>query len=193
MEAGMVTVDNRDLHPLVDRLATHWWLGLIRGIAAIAFGLFALAFPGSAVIILLLLFGIYAFCDGVVALTMAFAGTDDATPTWWLVVTGALGMIAGIAAFGWPELTSKLLLIIMGTWAFLAGIAQIAGAIELRKELQDEWLLLASGIATVIIGLVAIAFPGAAITAVAWAASAYALVFGGLWTALAFRLRRLRG
>lgn len=188
----MVTIDNRERHPLMDRLATHWWLALMRGIAAIAFGVFALAFPGSAVIILLLLFGVYAFCDGVVALSMAFAGTDDTTPTWWLVVVGALGMIAGIAAFGWPELTAKLLLIIMGTWAFLAGIAQVAGALELRKELHNEWLLLASGVATVIVGLLAIAFPGAALAAVAWTAAAYALIFGGLWIAFALRLKRLR-
>jgi uncharacterized membrane protein HdeD (DUF308 family) len=189
----MVTIDNREPHPLVDRLASHWWLVLLRGIGAIMFGAFALAFPGAAIIILLLLFGIYAFCDGVVALSMAFAGSDEASPTWWLVVVGALGMIAGIAAFGWPGLTAQLLLIIMGTWAFLAGVAQIAGAIELRKELRHEWLLLASGLATAIVGLLALAFPGAALVAVAWTAATYAVIFGGLWIALALRLRGLRG
>lgn len=185
------TVEHGPQHPLLDRLAEHWWLVLLRGIAAIVFGALAMVAPGSALLVLLVLFGAYAFCDGVIALSVAFAGNDEGTPTWWLVVIGALGMFAGIVTFGWPDLTGAVLMFTIGGWALLAGVVQIMGAIELRKEIRNEWLLLASGAASVIFGLLVISFPSSAAVTLIWTIAAFALIFGGMWTVLALRLRGL--
>ncbi|WP_336245882.1 DUF308 domain-containing protein [Paracoccus sp. J56] len=45
-------------------MADHWWVPLLRGIAAILFGLMALVWPGLTVYMLLLVFGAYAILTG---------------------------------------------------------------------------------------------------------------------------------
>jgi len=185
------TIEQRPDHPLLDRLAQQWWLVLLRGIAALLFGALAMVAPGSALLALLLLFGAYSFCDGVIALSVAFAGNDEEAPTWWLVSIGVVGMLAGIVIFGWPDLTGAILMTTIGLWAVLAGAVQIMGAFELRKEIESEWLLLASGIASLAFGLAVISFPHTAAVGLMWAIALFALTFGGLWIAFALRLRRI--
>jgi hypothetical protein len=53
-------------------LAENWWL-LLRGIAAITFGLLALLWPGLTLLILVFMWGIYAIVDGIIALWAAIA------------------------------------------------------------------------------------------------------------------------
>ena len=51
--------------------------------------------------------------------------------------------------------------VLMGAgWAIATGVLQIAGAIRLRKEIENEWLLIASGVLSVIFGLILVAQPG---------------------------------
>ena len=49
---------------LLRSLAKSWWLLLLRGIAAIAFGFLAFAWPGLTLLTLTLLWGAYAVFDG---------------------------------------------------------------------------------------------------------------------------------
>ena len=51
--------------PLLRAVARHWWLVLLRGIAAIAFGILAIAWPGVTLLTLIVLYGAYALADGV--------------------------------------------------------------------------------------------------------------------------------
>ena len=53
---------------LRDVLARYWWLILLRGIAAIIFGVLAFVWPGITLVTLVLLFGAYTLVDGVLAL-----------------------------------------------------------------------------------------------------------------------------
>ena len=63
-------------------------------------------------------------------------------PTWWLVVVGLLGIAAGIVTFAWPGITAILLVLFIGAWALVHGIFEIIGAIQLRKEIENEWMLI---------------------------------------------------
>ena len=186
------TADRHQHHPLLERLSANWWLLLARGIAAVAFGVIALIWPGSALLALALLFGLYAFSDGTLAIFAAFArNAEGAAPTWWLIVAGLLSMAAGIITFGWPGMTVAFLVVLMAVWAILAGLVQIMGAFELRKELDNEWLLMIGGAFSIVAGLFVIAFPGIGALGLVTLIAIYALIFGGLWIVLAFRLRSL--
>src|SRR6202043_2545935 len=99
-----------------------WWLLLLRGITAIAFGVLAFIWPGLTFVTLVLLFGAFAIVDGVIALAAAFSGLAKPFPTWWLVVVGLLGIVAGIVTFLWPGLTAILLVLLIGAWALVHGI-----------------------------------------------------------------------
>src|SRR5438046_4050709 len=94
--------------PMLHALAKCWWLLLLRGIAAIVFGVLAFAWPGLTLVTLVLFYGAFALVDGVIALVAAFTGGAKPLPTWWLVVIGLLGIAAGIATFAMPGITAIL-------------------------------------------------------------------------------------
>jgi uncharacterized membrane protein HdeD (DUF308 family) len=83
-------------------LAKSWWLVLLRGIAAIVFGVLAFIWPGLTLLTLVLFYGAYALVDGILALIAAFTGGPKPVPTWWLVIVGLLGIAAGLVTFLWP-------------------------------------------------------------------------------------------
>ena len=52
---------------MVHALAKNWWLLLLRGIAAIIFGVLAFAWPGLTLLTLILFYGAFALVDGALA------------------------------------------------------------------------------------------------------------------------------
>jgi uncharacterized membrane protein HdeD (DUF308 family) len=171
-------------------LSRGWWLILLRGLAGILFGIAAFIWPGLTVLALTFLYGAFAMADGILSLGAALTGRGDASvPTWWLVLVGLLGIAAGVVAFLWPGLTAFALIIMIGAWAVTIGILEIIGAIWLRKEIEDEWLLIAAGLLSLLFGLAILLRPGAGALALAWAIGAFAILFGILHIALALRLK----
>jgi uncharacterized membrane protein HdeD (DUF308 family) len=147
--------------PMLHALAKCWWLLLLRGIAAVLFGLLAFIWPGLTLVTLVLLYGAFALVDGVISLVAAFTGSAKPIPTWWLVVVGLLGIAAGIVTFAWPGITAILLVLFIGAWALVHGIFEIIGAIQLRKEIDNEWMLILGGALSVLFGRIVLIAPGA--------------------------------
>jgi len=165
---------------------------LLRGVVSILFGIAAFVWPGLTVLALTLLYGAFAMADGILSLGAALRGTGDRSiPTWWLVVIGLLGIAAGAVAFLWPGLTAFALVIMIGAWAVTMGVLEIIGAIWLRHEIEDEWLLIAAGILSVLFGAAILLKPGAGALALAWAIGAYAILSGILLVAFSLRLKRV--
>jgi uncharacterized membrane protein HdeD (DUF308 family) len=176
--------------PMLETLAKNWWMVLLRGIAAIVFGVLAFIWPGLTLLTLVILYGAYALVDGVISLVAAFSGGAKPVPTWWLVVGGLAGIVAGILTFVWPGITAFVLIVFIGAWSIVHGIFEIIGAIKLRKEIDNEWWLILAGVLSVIFGIAVLAMPGAGALALIWVIGAYAIVFGILLVGLAFRLRK---
>ena len=65
---------------VLGKLAENWWLLLLRGLAAIAFGVIAFFWPGITLVALTYLFGAYAIVDGVFAIWAAINASGDAGP-----------------------------------------------------------------------------------------------------------------
>ena len=174
-------------------LAENWWLLLLRGLVSIAFGLIAFFWPDITLVALTYLFGIYAILDGVVAIWAAFnAPLGGAGPRWWLGLSGVVSILAGIAAFAYTGMTMQVLLVIIAVWAIIIGLVLIWGAIELRRILDDAWLLGLTGALSIAFGVILIAKPGAGAVALVWTIGWFAIVFGSLYIALAFRLRKFK-
>ena len=176
--------------PMLHALADRWWLLLLRGIIAILFGVLAFIWPGLTLVTLVLMFGAFALVDGAIALGAAFSGAAKPMPTWWLVLVGLLGIAAGIVTFLWPGMSAILLILFIGAWAVAHGIFEIVGAIQLRKEIENEWMLILGGIISVIFGIIVLIAPGAGALALVWWIAIYSIVFGVMFIAFALRLRR---
>jgi len=174
---------------LLHALAKNWWLLLLRGIAAIIFGVLAFAWPGLTLLTLILLYGAYALTDGVIAIIAAIKG-DAPAARWWLAVVGILGIVVGAFTFMLPGMTALILLFTIGGWAIAIGVLQIVGAIRLRNEIDNEWLLILSGVISVLFGVGVVAQPGAGALALVWLIATYAIIAGVLYVGLAFRLKK---
>jgi len=178
---------------MLSSLSRNWWLVLLRGIAAIVFGVLAFVLPGLTLLTLVILYGVYALFDGVVALMAAIWTDGRAGKTgsrWWLAVVGVLGILAGLFTFFWPGITTLVLLVFIGAWSLLNGVFTIVGAIRLRKEIDNEWWLVASGVLSVLFGLGVLIVPGAGALAVVWMIGIYAILFGVLLVGFALKLKK---
>jgi uncharacterized membrane protein HdeD (DUF308 family) len=176
---------------LFDQLANNWGLILLRGLAAILFGFLARFWPGTTLLFLIVLYGFYALSDGILALLAAVVGGTTG-PRWWLVLVGLVGLAAAAATFFYPGLTGLLLLTFIAMWAIVHGAAEIAGAIYLRKEIDNEWLLILGGAASVLFGVLILMRPGTGALALVWLISLFSIFYGVLQVMFAFRLRQHR-
>ena len=171
-------------------LARHWWLFLLRGLISILFGVLAFVWPGITLASLVLVFGAFAFADGVFALVGALRG-GGREPWWLLILEGLVGIGIGIITVVSPGITALALLFYIAIWAIATGVLEIGSAIALRKEIEHEWLLGLSGLASVVFGVLLIARPGAGALTVLWLIGGYAIVFGVLLVMLSLKARRL--
>ena len=170
-------------------LARYWWLILLRGIAAIIFGVLAFIWPGITLVTLVLFWGAFTLVDGILALAHAIMGGDVGS-RWWLALIGVLGVIVGLLTFLMPGVTALVLLVFIATWAIVLGVFQIVGAIRLRKEIDNEWTLGLGGVISVLFGIAMFASPGAGALALVWVIGIYSVVMGVMFVALAFRLKK---
>jgi uncharacterized membrane protein HdeD (DUF308 family) len=176
---------------MLTTVCKRWWVLMARGIAAILFGICAIAWPGITLLYLVILFGIFSIVDGVAALILGFRGEADGTVWWTMVTLGVLAIAAGVAAFAWPGETLLILATIIAISAIVRGTFEIYAAITLRKELDDEWILGLSGAMSVIFGALIMFRPGAGLIALTLLIGAYMLALGVFAIALALRLRMM--
>lgn len=174
---------------MVHALARNWWAVLIRGIAAIIFGILAFAWPGATGAALVILFGAYALVDGIFAIVAAIRAAQSHERWGALVIEGVIGLVIAAITFFEPRATAFALYVTIAAWAILTGIFEIIAAMRLRKEIQNEWLLVLGGIASLVFGILMIVYPLAGVLTVIWLIGAYAIVFGVMMIGLALRLR----
>jgi uncharacterized membrane protein HdeD (DUF308 family) len=172
---------------MVTTLANNWWTLVLRGIAAIIFGILAYLWPGITFTILVLFFGAYALWDGVFALIGAFR--TEGQRRWSLVLEGIVGIAAGLVTFFWTGAATIAILSIIAAWAMITGVFEVVSAIRLREEIEGEWLLMLGGVLSVLLGIALVIWPVAGLVALTWMIGAYAIMFGFLLTVLGFRLR----
>lgn len=176
---------------MIGQLAQSWGWIVLRGVAAILFGVLSFAWPGLTLTALVIVWGAYALADGLLALVAAFKIKDSGKPMWSLVVVGLLGLAAGLVTFIRPGMTALVLLAFIAGWALATGIFQVATAIRLRKWIENEWLMIVSGLLSIGFGVIMLMRPGAGALAVVWIIGWYATLFGVLLVMLGFRLRGL--
>ena len=166
---------------------------LLRGLAAIAFGLIAFFWPGITL------------WPSPISGALTRSSTElsrygrrstlrAATPgpRWWLGLSGVVSILAGIVAFAYTGMTALVLLMFIAVWAIIIGALQLYAAAQLRKVIENEWLLVLSGLLSIAFGAVLIAWPSTGALAVIWTIAWYAVLFGCLLIGLAFRLKKFK-
>jgi uncharacterized membrane protein HdeD (DUF308 family) len=166
----------------------NWWALALRGVVAILFALIAFFLPGITAAALILLFGAYAFVDGVFALIAGLRAARHHGRSGALLLEGILNIVIGMIVFVWPGPALVALIYLIAIWAVISGIALIAAGMALIRH-SGEWLLVLSGVISVLLGIILFVQPAAGVVALSWWLGFYALLFGIILVATAFRIR----
>src|SRR5882672_5438264 len=177
---------------MIETLKRHWWVPVIRGIAAIVFGVIAFTHPVMAIATLVLFFGAWVLIDGIFRIVAAIRHRGSDSDWAWQLVIGLIGIIVGLLTFHAPQVTALALVIYIAAWALMIGASEIVMAVKLRHEIKGEWLLILMGLASIIFAVLLLWNPVAGAAAVIWLIAWYAVVLGILAIFFGFRLRSLR-
>ncbi len=178
-------------HLNVNFMERNWWLLLVRGIAAILFGIGAFVWPGLTAATLVLFFGIYMLVDGVFGVVDSIRYRDRLNHWWVWLLDGILGVVVGGLTLFMPGATAFVLVMLIGVWAIVGGVLRIVAAIQIRKEIEGEWLLGLGGLLSILFGVVVVAQPGVGLLSLVWLIGSWALIAGVVFIMLAFRLRKI--
>jgi uncharacterized membrane protein HdeD (DUF308 family) len=164
------------------------WLLVLQGILAVVFGVVAWVWPDLTVATLVLLFGAYAFAGGVMSLVAAVSASRLGDSPWGFVFRGLLGIATGVVVAVWPDISALSLLYVIAAYAIVIGVYEVATAVELRKQIDNEWFLALAGVASIAYGVIAFLYPGDGALALVWTIGVYAIFFGTMLIALGVRL-----
>jgi uncharacterized membrane protein HdeD (DUF308 family) len=163
---------------------------IVRGIVGVVVGIIAFLWPGITIAALVVIFGVYAIVDGITNLVLGFSRTG-AHGRWAHVLQGVVGIAAGVLTFMWPAISALVLVLFIGAWAIITGVFEIVAAIRLRQVITGEWMLVLSGIVSILFGVMVFAFPLAGAVGISWILGAYAMTAGIILISLGVKLRKL--
>ena len=124
---------------MLELLRSQWWVLVLRGVLSILFGVVAIVQPMVAGLAMALVFGVFALLDGVMSVWTAVTGRSK--HRWLLGLLGLISLVAAYVAFREPITALIAFVIVIGAWAIVRGVFEIAAGIALRKEIDHEWLL----------------------------------------------------
>jgi len=164
---------------LASALHEHWGLFLTEGIILVILGLIAILLPPLATITFTILIGWLFLISGIVGLVTTFM-MRQAPGFWWSLLSGILGVAAGIVLLIWPISGALSLTLLLSAFFIVEGVASIMYAIDHRNQLTGRWgWMLVSGIVDLILaGIIVAGLPGTA----AWALGLLVginMLFGG--------------
>jgi len=164
---------------LASALHEHWGLFLTEGIILVVLGLIAIVLPPLATITFTILIGWLFLISGIVGLVTTFM-MRQAPGFWWSLISGILGVAAGIVLLIWPISRALSLTLLLSAFFIVEGVASIMYAVDHRNQLTGRWgWMLVSGIVDLILAAIIVAgLPGTA----AWALGLLVginMLFGG--------------
>jgi uncharacterized membrane protein HdeD (DUF308 family) len=175
--------------PLRHALVMSPWIPLLRGFWIVILGEITLLMPEMTLKGLFILFGIYTLVDGALAVVLAIRA-PGIRPNWWLALIGMCGIGAGTLALLWRDLSTYEFASCIAAWAIVIGLCEISGAIGLRKLVPNEWFCILGGAVAIIFGLMLMSRSDEGTLALVWLVGGFAIVFGILQVAAAYRLRK---
>ena len=172
-------------------LRQNWWTLGLRGFIAILFGVGAFIWPYATALAFVILLAAFAFVEGVFAFIGAFSWGLTGSQRLLLIVLGLLGLGVGVAAVMYPGITAVVIVALVAWWAIIAGVIQFVVAVELRKVIENDWLLIVGALLSILFGFLLLWRPLAGILTLTWLFGFYALLYGILMLGLGLRMKSL--
>jgi uncharacterized membrane protein HdeD (DUF308 family) len=161
---------------------------ILLGVLAIIAGIVALAWPGVTILVLVIMFAVYAFSDAVVQGARAFS-SDGAGPVAGHLLLGLIDLAAGVAAIVWPGPTALVLVLVVGIWAVVGGVTEFGFAFAAGETAGTRALFLLGGLVSAAFGVVLLARPDVGAVTLALLYGLFALFYGISQIAAGIQLR----
>jgi uncharacterized membrane protein HdeD (DUF308 family) len=161
---------------------------VVRGAAALLFGCLALAWPALTLFVLVLLFAVYALAVGSLAVVASLRTRNE--QGWWLVLLLGLASISvGIVTLLYPSMSALVLVLVIGAGALITGVIDTWIAVQLRREIRNEWFLGIAGVISILFGAFVLLSPGAGALALLWVIALQSIAAGVLFVIIGLRVR----
>ena len=167
-----------------------WWALVLRGLLALAVGIFILARPLESVAAFALVIAFWALFSGFVDVVHAIELASAMKHWWVLLLSGLVGIGFGIAALLlYPVLSLTFAVVWVAWWLMITGILGIYGAVQQRKlGIQWGWTA-AFGVLSVLASAFALLAPPLTLTAIMGLIAGFGIVAGVALLIGAFKLR----
>jgi uncharacterized membrane protein HdeD (DUF308 family) len=184
------------------------WALVLRGLTAIAFGVWTFVWPRIMPFITLwdyvFLFGAYALVHSAFAIIGGIRFYVEHKRGWLMLLDGILSV--GVGAIAVVAHNFVFMFTLIPAWAIATGVFEIGAAIQLRKYVTGKWLLALAGVGSVLFGFALLINTDLKMPEVhssadvrgildlrdmglVWLFRAYWMVFGVLLLAFGLRLR----
>lgn len=173
-------------------LTSAWWLVALRGVAALLFGIAAIAMPAATFFALTLVFSAACLADGAFNLGLAIRAATTGGRWGLLTFHGVVALAIGLSIFISPHLTMAAFVGLVAAWAILSGLLMLELSFVLQGA-RGRWFLLALSIASIALGVFLLASPLLGVVVLLWWLGIDAILLGTALLALAISLARMRG
>jgi len=177
----------RGLSPVASQL---WGLGVALGVIAILFGVLALFWPGLTVALFIVLFGVFVLVWGIVGLIVSIASIST-NKFWWLELLFSV-LAVGLAVYLLrnPESAATLFILLIGLTFLVRGVIDVLeGLFDSADESGQRVFNIVLGVLGVVAGIITLVHPLSAGLLVVWIVGLYAVLYGSLVIAFAFRAK----
>jgi uncharacterized membrane protein HdeD (DUF308 family) len=165
-----------------------WGLGVAFGVVSILFGILALFWPGLTVALFILLFGVFVLIWGVIGLIVSISSMST-DKFWWLEsIFSVLAIGLAVYLLRNPEAAAEIFVFFIGLTFLVRGVVDILeGLFDNGRSGNNRTLAFVVGVLGVIAGVITLTYPVTAGLAVVWIIGLYAVLYGSLLIAFAFR------
>ena len=172
-----------------DLLTAAWRLLLVRGIVAVVLGVVLIAWPEATIVVLVVLWGLWALVEGIGLGVQAFAPGGGSGQRVLFAVMALVSVVVAFLAFTRPGMAATALTWVLGVWLLVRGVFELVGAFTSRTG-TPRWLLLLGAVVDVVLGWLFLANPGRSAVAVAVVLGIAAVAWGIVFVVLALLARR---
>jgi uncharacterized membrane protein HdeD (DUF308 family) len=147
-----------DIAVLAKRLL---WLLKLQGALLIGIGVVAMVYPLISAVAFAWILGWLLMCSGV-AQAIGLLGEDKSSPFWVQLVSASVSLIVGYLFVSTPTLAVETVVVLMIVLLMVSGVTKVVLSLAMRPMRSWAWVL-ASGIVGVLLSIILIGNPGAAL------------------------------
>jgi len=129
-----------------------WWSFLILGIVWTGLGMYVLSYRTGSLAVVAALVGVTFLFGGIAQLMVAGRVREW---RWLFLVTGVVGVLAGILTFAWPGITLYVVSILVAWYLVFFGVFHVIGALA-GPKMSWWWTTLLLGVAELVLGVWAV-------------------------------------